>query len=400
MKLLSWIRGSTDGTQALVQTFKQVKLFEMPWPHDFAQARNACLQHATGDWILVVDADEVLDHKAHLKALFSFGPRGWQVYALSVDHNLSEGQRMQTWAPRVFKRQGIRYSGAIHELPVKAELPHWLMTVFLPVQLEHSGSLPEQRQRQGKSKRDARLQALVQASEATPYLHYQYAHHLAYLQSQQSLNSFQTAAEADKATQEQLIFEHAQQALEDTLRYHKALPPHADWLPAPLPASLLLMAQSLWRQNKAQAIIALAQKHARLCPYVEWALLWGRALMQQKQWQAARRKLFLALDPRRLNLQTRTQPPAQIYLDLLQIGLQSHQAFLSLFALRRLIERFPDGHCPGAQGNLFQVHQQLLSDIGDSRRRVFAFCSHTDSNPARKIWPESRHISASAARAR
>jgi tetratricopeptide (TPR) repeat protein len=51
--------GSSDETVAIAHQFgAQVSYFE--WCDDFAQARNASLAHATGDWILVLDADEEL----------------------------------------------------------------------------------------------------------------------------------------------------------------------------------------------------------------------------------------------------------------------------------------------------------------------------------------------------
>lgn len=51
--------GSTDETVAIAQSFgAQVQHFS--WCDDFAAARNESLKYATGDWILVLDADEIL----------------------------------------------------------------------------------------------------------------------------------------------------------------------------------------------------------------------------------------------------------------------------------------------------------------------------------------------------
>lgn len=51
--------GSSDNTLAIAQTH-QCQIHHHPWNHDFAAARNASLAPATGDWILVLDADEQL----------------------------------------------------------------------------------------------------------------------------------------------------------------------------------------------------------------------------------------------------------------------------------------------------------------------------------------------------
>jgi tetratricopeptide (TPR) repeat protein len=51
--------GSTDETVTIAQSFgAQVPHFA--WCNDFSAARNASLKYATGDWILVLDADERL----------------------------------------------------------------------------------------------------------------------------------------------------------------------------------------------------------------------------------------------------------------------------------------------------------------------------------------------------
>ena len=51
--------GSSDDTVSIAQSFgAQVQFF--PWNNSFAEARNECLKYATGDWVLVLDADEVL----------------------------------------------------------------------------------------------------------------------------------------------------------------------------------------------------------------------------------------------------------------------------------------------------------------------------------------------------
>lgn len=52
--------GSTDGTQDAL-TKIGCKVFDFPWCDDYSAARNFSLSKATGDWILIVDADEKMD---------------------------------------------------------------------------------------------------------------------------------------------------------------------------------------------------------------------------------------------------------------------------------------------------------------------------------------------------
>jgi GT2 family glycosyltransferase len=64
--------GSTDRTKEIAARFG-ARVFDFPWCDDFAAARNECLRHATGDWILWLDADDRLDeeNRARLRALLS-----------------------------------------------------------------------------------------------------------------------------------------------------------------------------------------------------------------------------------------------------------------------------------------------------------------------------------------
>jgi len=56
--------GSTDGTADLARSLGATVL-PHAWQDDFAEARNAALAACTGDWILVLDADEALDARDH-----------------------------------------------------------------------------------------------------------------------------------------------------------------------------------------------------------------------------------------------------------------------------------------------------------------------------------------------
>lgn len=51
--------GSTDGTIAIAHQFN-AKVYSFEWGNDFSAARNEALQYVRGDWVLVLDADEVL----------------------------------------------------------------------------------------------------------------------------------------------------------------------------------------------------------------------------------------------------------------------------------------------------------------------------------------------------
>src|SRR3989338_5592832 len=55
--------GSTDKTKEIAKRFN-AKVYDFKWADDFSAARNESLKHATKDWILILDADEVMDKEA------------------------------------------------------------------------------------------------------------------------------------------------------------------------------------------------------------------------------------------------------------------------------------------------------------------------------------------------
>ena len=54
--------GSTDKTKEIAKKFN-AKIFDFKWVDDFSAARNESIRHATKDWILVLDADEIVEKK-------------------------------------------------------------------------------------------------------------------------------------------------------------------------------------------------------------------------------------------------------------------------------------------------------------------------------------------------
>ena len=54
--------GSKDKTREIAKKFTS-HIFKKPWNDSFSEARNESIKHATKDWILVLDADEVLDEE-------------------------------------------------------------------------------------------------------------------------------------------------------------------------------------------------------------------------------------------------------------------------------------------------------------------------------------------------
>jgi glycosyltransferase involved in cell wall biosynthesis/tetratricopeptide (TPR) repeat protein len=106
--------GSTDRTLEIARQFK-AEAHHFAWCDDFAAARNAALEHATGDWVLSLDADEELlpEHRSTiLQEMQADGVMGYRLPILNKGREL-EGR---SYVPRLFRNApGLFYVGCVHE---------------------------------------------------------------------------------------------------------------------------------------------------------------------------------------------------------------------------------------------------------------------------------------------
>lgn len=151
--------GSTDATKALIQerfgTDPRVKIFDYVWENDFGKARGESLKHATGDWILVLDADERLF--ADRRGIEAFVEnRDDNAYIVTI-YNVLDAENMSKAATmvRLYRREGATYSGAIHE-----QVDHFGKRVHSHTideaicRIYHYGYMPQVIHEKGKSKRN------------------------------------------------------------------------------------------------------------------------------------------------------------------------------------------------------------------------------------------------------
>lgn len=111
--------GSTDKTlQILKDNYgedKRVRIIEYQWENDFSKARNKSLEYVTGDWILVLDADERIfcDRKRLEEFLNSREDKAYiiPIYNVIDRVNISVSSTMT----RLFRNENPKYHGEIHE---------------------------------------------------------------------------------------------------------------------------------------------------------------------------------------------------------------------------------------------------------------------------------------------
>jgi len=168
--------GSTDRTIEIAESFGAT-ILRHEWDGDFSAARNLGLDAATSDWLLYLDADEVLvdGDGPRLRELLG---HTWRegVFLTETNHvgDLEDGAAVQHNALRLFRnRPEYRFEGRVHE-----QFAHKLPTLperiaYTQVRIEHFGYLGAVRDAKEKSRRNLELlERQVAEGVDTPFLHF------------------------------------------------------------------------------------------------------------------------------------------------------------------------------------------------------------------------------------
>lgn len=168
--------GSTDNTKELTRHYTD-RLFEIGWEDDFAKARNQAISFATGEWILVVDADEVLCNpgsaRQKLNDFIACGNnRIGSILVRSPTISSTRASTSTSFIKRFFPKAGFRFRGAIHEQiePVNGPVP----TAQTGVEVDHSGYNHAPHDTQHKSLRNIPLlRSAIARNRGDEYMQYQ-----------------------------------------------------------------------------------------------------------------------------------------------------------------------------------------------------------------------------------
>jgi glycosyltransferase involved in cell wall biosynthesis len=169
--------GSSDRTVEIAEEHG-AKVLHHEWDGDFAAARNVSFNAATGDWVMYLDADEVLVSE-DVERLRELTGRTWReaFYLVETNHtgDLEDGTAVTHDALRVFRnRPEYRFEGRIHE-QIAQHLPGYLPERLerTSVRVEHFGYLGAVRDAKDKINRNLELLER-QAAEGldTPFLHF------------------------------------------------------------------------------------------------------------------------------------------------------------------------------------------------------------------------------------
>jgi tetratricopeptide (TPR) repeat protein len=135
--------GSSDRTLAIAEEY-QAKIFHFEWCDDFSQARNYAIAQAKGKWILVIDADELVEPKA-IAALQMVMQRDDCLAVNILRSEIGAAQAPYSLVLRLFRHHpAIAFTGIYHEsidqsvVALQAQEPHWqVVNVEIPVLLHY-----------------------------------------------------------------------------------------------------------------------------------------------------------------------------------------------------------------------------------------------------------------------
>lgn len=154
--------GSADGTVEIARA-RGARVGFFSWCADFAAARNASLDLATGDFVFVLDADERLVAGAELRRLISSEPESAPptLYLPLIENVDAAGRPLGAdHMPRLWRRRPeLRFTGRVHER-VGEGVPGLVRRYEDALRIVHLGYDPAIKQARGKS---ARNRALLQA---------------------------------------------------------------------------------------------------------------------------------------------------------------------------------------------------------------------------------------------
>jgi GT2 family glycosyltransferase/Flp pilus assembly protein TadD len=159
--------GSTDRTREIAAIFG-ARVISIPWNGDYAEARNASLSEAVGDWILVMDADEVISPQdyASVRSLINSSPDEAVAYTVT-SRNYTSRVDLEKWQPnrgeypqeemgrgwmpsdktRLFPNQAtIRFENPIHEMVEPSLDRLGILSLAAPFVVHHYGYLDDKRQ--------------------------------------------------------------------------------------------------------------------------------------------------------------------------------------------------------------------------------------------------------------
>ena len=162
--------GSGDRTPTIAQAAGAKVNFQM-WSDDFSAARNVSLDQATGDWVLVLDADETLTEQGRqlIQSIKTEQPLGNVkpndlLLVTVMRREVGANQSPYSQVSRLFRNlPAVKYYRPYHEgvddsiAALMAKEKHWQIAQFGNVAIDHTGYRVDAISAKDKFKRAQRI---------------------------------------------------------------------------------------------------------------------------------------------------------------------------------------------------------------------------------------------------
>ncbi|CAG7649201.1 hypothetical protein PAESOLCIP111_05815 [Paenibacillus solanacearum] len=151
--------GSADQTIEIARSYG-AKIITVPWEDDFARARNVALAYGEAEWVLYLDADEVLENAGSIKEML----RQTEAEAFWVQIDNMTGEQMEHRlvhrSARLFRnRSHVRFDGRIHEQAIPSILSGKPGAIIETsgLRIVHDGYLPARMEQKQKLQRNMKI---------------------------------------------------------------------------------------------------------------------------------------------------------------------------------------------------------------------------------------------------
>jgi len=125
--------GSKDNTKKILEKLS-VHVVDVKWNDNFSDARNAAIEHSTGDWIIMLDADETITYfdKETIDDFMKKERIGAIKSTSKFEYQGSE-KESYIYTSRLFPKH-VRFVGSVHE-QLDSDLEHYRV----PIHIDHVG---------------------------------------------------------------------------------------------------------------------------------------------------------------------------------------------------------------------------------------------------------------------
>ncbi len=173
-EIIVYDTGSTDRTMEIARE-AGAKVIEGYWDNDFARARNAALAHASAEWVLTLDADEIFqcDPEA-MSTLLRGASADVEAYMVAVENLEGVGSLgMAHMSVRVTRRTAALWHYSLHEqlLPADGSARDLRRVYWSEARIIHRGYLAQVMKSKNKAQRNLKIaKAALDEDEANrPY---------------------------------------------------------------------------------------------------------------------------------------------------------------------------------------------------------------------------------------